>query len=363
MKESDDLYAALGSPVPRPLGPVLRGPAFKNAIILMVIAIALITVAMLDLWRYLSLHYGEPLLGNERLVAAYIVFFLSIVGFIFFWTAGFMNLYSIHLYRTASLQIGRVEKSHFQEKRGKRFFVVGWILEKGGTVARGAIPFPVAENSFFAPEIVLGDHITLLAQGGNIFEAIPVGTLGLRKEWTLAPSLSLPVGFVVLRWVTVFALIALVSIAAIGMSSSWLLDDTAPLSLVVAATATGLVPAAIFWLASRRLDSFFYPPRYLWVAALFACGFFAGYGIIKGLNVWTDPEPPLAINAEILHLDDALLPSLHRYAFVRSWREGKIKEKIPLPLSLGIGLIPGETLRIEVRRGAFGMPAVTEVFP
>jgi hypothetical protein len=48
---------------------------------------------------------------------------------------------------------------------------------------------------------------------------------------------------------------------------------------------------------------------------------------------------------------------------VRSWREGRIKEKIPISFRAGYGLDPGETMEIDVAQGAFGMPALTAIRP
>jgi hypothetical protein len=363
MKGSGELHTILQVPAPRPLKPIYGGPAFRKSVVYLSAAALSIVAGLINLWHYLFMHYREPLLGNERLVISYVVFFLSVGGFIFFWSISFMNLYSVYLYRSGSLSAARVEKSYIQEKKGRRYYVINWMIEEGGRVSKGAVSVPIGDLAAFDQDIAKGDTILLLSSGRDLVDAMPAGMMGLRKDLSLLPSLSPPPGLDALRWGATFTMLACACVAVVGMMSSWLLDDEVPRKVVLVSAAVGAVLAILFWLASRRLAALLRPSRVLWIGAVFAAGFFACFGAAKGLNVWLDSRPPATHRAEILYLDDTFFPTLHRFAFVRSWRTGRIKEKIPIFPRTGYGLAPGETMEIDVRTGAFGMPAVTAIRP
>ena len=363
MKGSAELHTILSSPPPRPLAHITGGPAFRKSVIYLSVATLSIVAGLINLWHFLFMHYREPLLGNERLVISYIVFFLSIGGFIFFWSISFMNLYSVHLFRRGRLTTARIEKSYVQEKKGRRYYVLNWMVEEGGRVSKGALSIPIGDMAAFDQDVIKGDTILLLASGRDLGDAMPAGMMGLKKEWNILPSLSPPRGFDALRWGSALGILACACVAAVGLSSGWLIDDRVPRTFVLVSSAVGVVLSGLFWLASRRFTAFLRPSRILWIAAVFVAGYFACFGVIKGLNVWLDPQPPVTRKVEVLYLDDTFFPALHRYAYVRSWREGRIKEKIPISFRAGYGLDPGETMEIDVAQGALGMPALTAIRP
>lgn len=363
MKGSGELHTILSTPTPRPLKHISGGPAFRKSVIYLSAATVSIVAGLVDLWNYLFMHYREPLLGNERLVISYIVFFLSVGGFIFFWSISFMNLYSVYLYRRGRLTTARIEKSYVQEKKGRRYYVLNWMVEEGGRVSKGAVSVPIGDMAALDQDVAKGETILLLASGKDLGDAMPAGMMGLRKDWSLLPSLSPPRGFDLLRWGAALGMLACACVAAVGLMSSWLVDDKVPRTFVMVSAAAGAAPSILFWLASRRLAALLRPPRILWIAAVFVAGYFMCFGLIKGLNVWLAPHPPVTRKVEVLYLDDTFFPTLHRYAFVRSWREGRIKEKIPITFRAGYGLNPGDRMEIDVSPGAFGMPAVTAIRP
>jgi hypothetical protein len=361
MKSSGELLRILSTPPPRALKHILKGPAFVKSAAYLAAAAATIVVGLVVLWNYLFAHYREPLFGNERLVVSYLLFVYSIAGFIVFWSLSFMNIYSLYLFRKGKLKSARIEKSYIQEKGGRKLFIINWVIEEDGRITKGAISSPVADMASFRQDVEKGDVIHLLSSGRDLGDAMPVGMMNLRREWTLLPSLAVPGRYAALRSGTILWVAASCSVAVVGFLSSHLLDPNVPSRFVMAGAAAGIVTAGLFRLLGRRVAHLFRPNWALWAAAVFVATYFMVFGGIRGLNVWLDREETRTCKAEVLELDDALFPALHRFAYVRSWRPGRIKEKVPLSWRTGLMLSPGDSVILEVQEGYFGMPAVTAV--
>jgi hypothetical protein len=363
MKGRDELSRILSLPPPRPLKPIVKGPAFLRSVVYLAAAALTIAAGLVNLWTYLFAHYREPLFGNEALTASIVVFALSIGGFIVFWSMSFMNLYSVYLFRSGTLKTSRVEKAYLQEKGGKRHFVINWVVEEDGKVTKGAVSAPLADFATFRQDVDRGDAVHLLASGGDLGDAMPVGMMGLRRDWTLLPSLEVPRRVVILRWVGVLWLIACVSVATVGFMSSYPVAGVVPSVIVLISGGAGLLVAGFFSIAGRRHGVHFRPSWTVWAAAVFVATYFMVFMGIRGLNVWLDEAPGRTYKVEVLHLDDALFPTLHRAAYVRSWRPGTIKEKIPISWKMGLILSPGDTVKLRVKDGYFGVPAIIEIQP
>ncbi|MFH1436471.1 MAG: hypothetical protein ABIJ56_12195 [Pseudomonadota bacterium] len=181
MSAGDEITHILSTPPPRPLKAVTRGPAFIKAVAYLAVAVVSIIVGLVDLWYYLFAHYREPILGNEILMLSYIVFILSIGGFVFFWSTSFMNIYSIYLFRKGNLRPARVEKATMQEKSGRAMFVVNWAVEEEGKTIKGAISTAVPDIANFRQDVAGGDTMFLLSSGKDLGDAMPVGMMGLKR--------------------------------------------------------------------------------------------------------------------------------------------------------------------------------------
>jgi hypothetical protein len=361
MKSSGELLKILSIPPPRALKHILKGPAFIGSAAYLAAAAVTIVVGLVVLWNYLFAHYREPLFGNERLVVSYLLFVYSIAGFIVFWSLSFMNIYSLYLFRKGKLKTARIEKSYIQEKGGRRLFIINWVIEEEGRISKGAISAPVADMGGFRQDVEKGDVIYLLSSGRDLSDAMPVGMMGLRREWMLLPSLAVPRTYSALRSAAVLWVVLSCSVAVVGFLSSHLLDPNVPSRFVMAGAAAGIAAAGLFWLLGRRVAHLFRPNWALWAAALFVATYFMVFGGIRGLNVWLDRQEARTCKAEVLELDDALFPALHRFAYVRSWRAGRIKEKVPLSWRTGLMLSPGDIVILKVKDGFFRMPAITSV--
>lgn len=361
MKSSGEIDKILLVPPPRPLKVIIRGPAFIKSVAYLAAAAITIAVGLVNLWYYLFSHYREPLFGNEQLLISYIVFIFSVGGFIFFWSMSFMNIYSVYLFRNGRLKTARVEKSYIQEKSDRKLFIINWIVEEDGKISKGAVSTPVSDISKFRQDVVRGDTLYLLASGKDPGDAMPAGIMGLRKEWNLFPSLAVSAGFSVVRWLSVLWILICAAAALVGFLSSHFIDENVPIKYVVVSAAAGLVVSALFWFAGRGHSNLFRPSWYIWIAAVFVATYFMIFGVIKGMNVWLDRGAGHARKVEVLELDDALFPALHRFAYVRAWRPGRIKEKIPISWKAGLLLSPGDTLNLKIKDGYFNVPAITDV--
>ncbi|MFH1436472.1 MAG: hypothetical protein ABIJ56_12200 [Pseudomonadota bacterium] len=131
------------------------------------------------------------------------------------------------------------------------------------------------------------------------------------------------------------------------------------MKFVIISSGASLIAALVFWLASRRVMAWFRPSWYMWTAGIFVFSYFMVLGGIRGLNMWLDKGKPHIYKTQILHLDDSIFPQLQRYVYVRSWREGRVKEKIPISMRTGQGMSPGDDVTVEVQDGYFDMPAIT----
>ena len=359
MSAGDEITPILSIPPPRPLKHVTGGPAFIKSVAYLLAAVVSIIVGLVDLWYYLFAHYREPMLGNEILMFSYIVFILSIGGFVFFWSLSFMNIYSIYLFRKGSLRPARVEKAYLQEKSGRETFVVNWAVEEDGKTIKGAISSTVPDISNFRQDIAIGDTMFLLSSGKDLGDAMPVGMMGLKKDWMLFPSLAVPLRFSITRGICVTWALVCAAMAAVGFTSSHFLNDKVPMKFVMISAGASLLAVLVFWLMSRRTTAWFRPSWYMWAAGIFVFSYFMVLGGIKGLNIWLDKSKPCIHKTQILHLDDSVFPQLQRFVYVRSWREGRVKEKIPISLRAGQSMSPGDRIEVEVQDGYFDMPAVT----
>jgi hypothetical protein len=167
--------------------------------------------------------------------------------------------------------------------------------------------------------------------------------------------------YTALRSATLLWVLLSCSVAVIGFLSSHLLDANVPSRFVMAGAGAGIALAGLFWLFGRRVAHLLRPNWALWAAAVFVATYFMVFGGIRGLNVWLDEKEAHSYKVEVLELDDALFPALHRFAFVRSWRTGRIKEKVPVSWRAGLVLSPGDTVTLKIKDGYFNMPAITAV--
>ncbi len=359
MSAGDEITHILSIPPPRPLKHVTGGPAFIKSVAYLFVAVVSIIVGLVDLWYYLFAHYREPIFGNEILMLSYIVFILSIGGFVFFWSMSFMNIYSIYLFRKGNLILARVEKAYLQEKSGRPALIVNWAVEEDGKISKGAISSTVPDISVFRQDVAGGDTMFLLSSGKDLGDAMPVGMMGLKKDWLLFPSLAVPSRFSAARGISIAWALVCAAIAAMGFTSSHFINEKVPMKFVIISAGASLLAALVFWLLSRRTTAWFRPSWYMWTAGIFVFSYCMVMGGIKGLNVWLDKSKPHIYKEQVLHLDDSVFPQLQRFVYVRSWREGRVTEKIPISMRTGQFISSGDMVTVEVQDGYFDMPAIT----
>lgn len=361
MNYNSDIISILSKSPPRPLCAVVKGPAFVKSVVFLTIAVLLVGVAVFDVWFFLLDHFGEPLLGNEKLVGSYCVVVICILGFVFFWSAGFMNLFLIYIYRNGKFTSATVEKTCFQERFGKHYFVITWFIDEGGKITKGATSFAVPSDRGYRGELTRGDKIVLLSSAEGSEDWVAVGLMGLFKGYHLIPSLKPPTALSIARWIAVGWFVICVVFSVIATFSGQLLEGRFPSRYVPVGFAAGFFVPAVYWAVVWKYREMFYPSWWIWFVVMFSLTYFMTMEGVKGFNVWLDSSPAIVHRAKVLQLEDTVFPVFRRYCFVRSWRKGRLKEKIPLPRKLAASISQGDFIFIKEKRGYMNLPVIVGV--
>jgi hypothetical protein len=284
------------------------------------------------------------------------------MAFVFNWVAAAAAWRRILLYRSGRRATGTVERISVKGEGDVKTINIYWKLQASGGQAqamRTGLKLPRGADLPAHP--AAGDQFPALYPEGRPGAAQPAGLLGLKRYWVLSEEIQPPYGFIAFKVIGLSLGVILVGLAITGLTINRTLDPGFLKSwtwIVSGGAAALCVPA---WLALRRWGPWLPGQSWVWLGGVFFVLCMGAMGLVSGLNVWLDDSPPRTVSAEIMHMDEEYFPEFHFAAFVRSWREGHVKERIPLYWRQGLSAQPGEVLVLEIREGAFGWPTVGDV--
>ncbi len=349
----------LSRPAPRPLGPIWKGEALVTAGLGLFASVAgLVSFLVLLAVAVIPLDHTS-VLGDTRATLSIIACAGSAALFVGSWVAAVSGLRRVHLYRTGQRGTGTVERVSVKGNGETRTATIHWRLRAHDGQAHGlrtVLEVPRGMDPVTGP--APGAQFAALYPEKRPAMAQPVGVLGLRPEWVLAPALQPPRGFALLRAAAVLLACVVAALAFTGFTVNRTLDPGYLRSWTWAVAGSTAVLCVPVWLVLRRFGPWLPGQTWLWLAASFFVLCMGGLGMASGANVWLDRKEPRLVRARIMHMDEEYFPEWHRAAFVASWREGHVKERIPLYWRTALAVEPGDDLIIEVREGAFGWATV-----
>jgi len=360
-KNQVSLETLLQHPPPRPLKPILSSPLVLKIAFYTLGSFAFFGGAILDMQYLLIDHFGEPILGNERVVSGFFILFICVIGFVVFWYSGLSDIYYLYLYRKGKLVVSTVEKSSVHEIKQKKYYTVNWITEENGNIIRSNISVSVYNIPLLDLYCMKGEKLLLLSSEKDLGDATVAQLMGLTRKPEKLGLSKPPKILSCLIFTGIFLVVICAGLAIVGFSSSLLLDNSFPLPLVAGCAFVGVLITLPFWIVKKDIADLLTPSRTTWIAILFTAGFFASMGLMKGLNVWMVKEEPEIHTVEVVSLQETFFPQIHFYAFVKSWRPGRIKEKIPLLPWKSYALKPGKEMKLSVVNGALGLTAITKI--
>jgi len=354
--------ALLSQPPPRPIGPIAAGGAFLLALGGAAgSAGGLAAFLWLLAFSVLPGMHG-PVLGDSSATASVLGCLAGAAGFVGSWIISSTATRSLVLYRKGVFAMGRIERLNSTTEEDPPRLTIHWHLrDRSGRlhVLRSTLPLPRGRDLPSQP--CKGDPVAALYPEGRPAAAQPVGLLDLRRDWHIAPEIQPPRGFTTVRIASALAVALLLGTAFTGLTANRTLDPgfLRPWTwIVVGGAALVCLPG---WLLLRRYGPWLRGQAWVWLMGLFLAACIGGMGLAAGANVWLPQDPPVIVRTRVLNMDDEYFPGWHRAAYVRSWRQGRVKERIPLHWRMGLGIFPGDDVVVEVRPGALGWPFVGRV--
>jgi hypothetical protein len=303
-----------------------------------------------------------PVLGDSAATAAVLGCLGGAALFVGSWVIAASAWRSISLYRKGKLARGVVERISTRGEEDSSLVTVHWhIRTSKGRIhpMRSSLRLPRGASLPSRP--AAGDSIAALHHEDRIQAAQPVGLLGLERSWHIAPVIQPPAWFNLFRLGAILLACVLLGLAVVGLTANRTLDPgfLKPWTWIVVGIAVAVsVP---LWLGLRRFGPWLRGQTWGWLAAGFLVLCLGTMGAVSAANVWFSPGPSRFVRTRVIHLDEEYFPGWHQAAFVRSWRAGRIKERIPLHWRMGLSVFPGDELVVEVSNGALGWPVVGEV--
>jgi hypothetical protein len=347
---------------PRPLAPIASSGAFLTLVCGIIGSLTGLGMFLVLLALQVLPNIRGPVLGDS-------VATLSVLGclagaslFVGSWVVAASAWRSISLYRTGIFARGTVERISTRGMEEGARMTVHWTLRMRSGPSypmRTSMRLPRDEGQPAGPQV--GGSIAVLYPEGRPQSAQPVGQLGLVRAWHLAPAIQPPRWFNLFRFASVILASVLGTLAFTGLTVNRTLDPgfLRPWTWVIVTAA--VLMTVPFWFAIRRFGPWLRGQSWVWLMGAFFATCMGAMGTVSCINVWLSPDPGRFIRVRVLHMDDEYFPGWHRAAFVESWREGKLKERIPLHWRMGLSVFPGDELVVHVRMGALGWPVVGEV--
>ena len=347
---------------PRPIAPILYSGSFMT----LVVGIAGSTTGLCTFLALLALevlpNIRGPVLGNAGATLAVLGCLGGAALFVASWVVAASAWRSFALYRNGVFARGTIERVSTRGlDEGARMTIHWSIRTRGGPSypVRTSLRLPRGITPPAGPQV--GGTIAALYPEGRPQAAQPVGQLGLVRAWHVAPAIQPPGWFNLFRFSSILLLGALGAIAVTGLTANRTLDPgfLRPWTWLIVTAA--VVLTAPIGLAIRRFGPWLRGQAWVWLMAAFFAACMGIMGAVSLVNVWFTPDPGRFVRVKVLHMDDEYFPGWHRAAFVSSWRENRLKERIPLHWRMGLSVFPGDELIVHVRMGALGWPYVGEV--
>lgn len=357
-----DEHRLLSRPPPRPLRAVAGGEAFLGAVAGVVGCVLGISLFLSTLALQVLPRIRTPILGDTVATVSVLACFAGAALFVGSWIVGASSLRRVHLYRTGQRGTGTVERVSVKGDGEIKRATVHWRLRaQGGEAYSMRTQLRLPRGVETVPALSSGVQFPALYPEGRPGAARPAGLLRLRGDWKLAPSVQPPPGHLAFRSAAMVAAMVLMILAVTGMTVNRTLDPGFLKSWTWPIAGSAAVLCLPLWLALRRHGPWLPGQPWLWLALGFFALSMGGMGAVSGANVWLDDGEPRIVRTEVLHMDEEYFPEWHFAAYVRSWREGRVKERVPLYWRTSLSVGPGTELLVEVRDGALGWPTVGRV--
>ncbi|MBW2264382.1 MAG: hypothetical protein JRG91_20650 [Deltaproteobacteria bacterium] len=303
-----------------------------------------------------------PVLGNSAATVAVLGCLGGAALFVGAWVVAASAWRSLSLYRSGVFARGTVERVSTRGLEEEARMTIHWNLHLRSGPSfpmRTSLRLPRSATLTGGPRV--GGMVAVLYPQGRPQAAQPIGKLGLVRSWHMVPEIQPPRWFNLFRFAGVILASLLGAVAITGLTANRTLDPgfLRPWTwITVAAAVVITVPT---WLALRRFGPWLRVQSWVWLMGAFFAACMGAMGAVSCANVWFTPDPPRIVRTRVLHMDDEYFPGWHRAAFVRSWREGRFKERIPLHWRMGLSVFPGDELIVVVKNGALGWPFIAEV--
>lgn len=353
----------LARPPPRPLSAIVQGRAFLTGVLATAGSVGGLVLFLVVLATQVLPRHQTPILGDTGATLAVLTCIAGAALFVGAWVAAVSGWRRVHLYRTGQRGTGTVERVSVKGEGDVKNITIYWKLRAhDGRAHSMRTPMKLPRYMESPPDPQPGAQFPVLYPERRPGAAQPVGVLGLRRDWILSRPIQPPAGFHLARFLGIVIGLALLALALTGTTVNRTLDPGYLRSWTWIVAGSAGVLCIPFWLALRRWGPWLPGQPWVWIAGAFFVLCMGGLGMMSGANVWFDRSPPSTVRAQIMHMDDEYFPGWHFAAFVRSWRKGRVKERVPLYWRTALSVQPGDELLMEVRDGALGWPTVGRVW-